>query len=100
MVYAAVREDGVYYQISHEKGELKCEYSPDGSSYYTKFSGSSRYYNGYAECSTRTKGNLTYAIKLTLDGKTYSTDESTAVEQGSHPLSGEFEIIFIFTWIV
>ena len=94
MVYAAVREDGVYYQISHTKGELKCEHTPKGSSYYTKFLGSSKYYNGYAECSKWTKGNLTHVIKLTANGRTYSTDESTAVELGSHPLSGEFGNIF------
>ena len=96
MVYADVREDGVYYQISHEVGELTCEHRLDGSSNYTKFLGSSKYYNGYAECSKWPKGSTTHVIKLTVNERTYSTDESTALELGSHPLSGKLGIILMF----
>ena len=67
-----------------------CEHrkSSSSSSSWIAFGSNPSYFNGYAECSSWTKGNPDYNIRLTLNGKPYYTNENDAIENGRHPNSG------------
>ena len=85
VVYGEVRGGNVYYRVTHTSGKLNCYYKKKGSSSWNSFSsGASTKPNGYAECSSWTKGNPSYDIKLELNGKKYFTDEETAISRGPH----------------
>ena len=42
----------------------------------------------YAECSAWLMGALNFDIKLELNGKSYLTDEETAISRGIYPTKG------------
>ena len=89
-MFGEVRLSNVYYQITYTGiGTLHCAYRKDGySGDFSNLLGDATYYSRYAECSPWTKGNPDYTIRLTLDNKTYFTDENAAIAKGKHQSSG------------
>ena len=86
VVYGEIRENKVYFQVSHKSGKLNCYFRSTGSSSWIEFPNST-YHSGYAECygwDYRITGSLNYDIKLQLNGMEYLTDEQTAIAKGPY----------------
>lgn len=85
-VHAKVEGKYVYYQIRWTSGILVCKYSSGNtvanSVVWNKFSRNATYHGTFAQCDRWTKGNPSYSISLTLNGKTFTTDENTAISNG------------------
>ena len=84
MVYARVEGNYVYYQIPWTSGSLSCKYGTIFP-YSISFNENATYHGTYAECSPWSRGNPSYTITLTLNGNTYTTNETTAISNGQVP---------------
>ena len=89
-VFAEVRGDNVYFQVSCQTRQLKFYYKASGSANFTDYSYAITYHNGYAETGSfyeGIEGINDDKIKIERNNETINTTVGEAKANGCHPLS-------------
>ena len=82
VVHAKVVGSNVFFQIAWTSGVLICKYKQPKTFKYHKYTTPATYHGTYAQCAAWSKGYTDYSITLTLNGVTYTTNETAAIANG------------------